>query len=414
MNRRDFLKMSSLAAVVPSFGLTAAQKGSDKSFSPASVTDNPVSCFRVKPYVQLLDENKVSVVWMTTEKATGYVTWSQDGWETSRRAWNECDGLLDANTLVHRAVIEGFDSRKRLEYKVHSRVFANFGPYKVKYSRKEEVLSCVLKPVLPADGAITWAMFNDVHKNLAVYDRLIPHLSDISAFCVFNGDIISHVDNENDVLSGLLGPFSRVTQEAGLPVWYLRGNHETRGAFAREMRNYLALKNSNYYGSATIGGVRFVFIDTGEDKMDSHWAYSGLVDFDGYIARECEWLRREVASADWKNARARVVMRHIPSPFITANKKKWHSCLPRIHELDKILARANVTLAMAAHIHKWRWHEPIPERPYPMIVGGGQMLTKPTHHGCATLVKCRLDASGLSVKMVDQFGAVLINKLLRI
>ena len=136
------------------------------------------------------------------------------------------------------------------------------------------------------------------------------------------------------------------------------------------MRNYLALKSSRYYGATTISGVRFVFIDTGEDNEDGHWAYSGLVDFDGYLARECEWLRKEVASADWKNARARIVLRHIP-PSI---KKTCHE---RLAALDGILANAGVTLTMGAHWHNWRWHPSVPERPYPMIVGGGPKLGVP-------------------------------------
>ena len=414
MNRRDFLKISAFAAATPSIGAFAALPASDgiQSPAPASGSSAPKSCFTVKPHVQLLDENKVAISWMTSKKATGYVTWSQDGWVTKHTAWSESDGLLNANTLSHRAVVAGFDPHKRMEYKVHSRVFASFKPYKVAYAHKEEVLSCVLNELLPSDGAVTLAMFNDVHENLAVYDRFIPHLADVSAFCVFNGDILNHVDNEEDVVRGLLRPFSRVSQEARLPVWYLRGNHETRGGFAREMRNYLYLKDSRYYGAVTIGGVRFVFIDTGEDKRDSHWAYSGLVDFDGYLARQCDWLRNEVESPEWKSARARIVARHIPEPLTPSQGKKGE--LPRLVALDKILAGANVTLTMAAHLHKWGWHEAIPGRPYPMIVGGGHLLGKPSNRGNATLVKCRVDSSGLSVKLLDQTGVVVIDKKIRL
>lgn len=404
MNRRDFLKMVTCVVATPSFGAipmtSETGESSSQSFSADNLTN---SCFRVKPHAQLIEEDTVVIVWMTTEKATGYVTWSQDGWVTERKAWCEEDGLRDANSLVHRAVIENFNPRLRLEYKVHSRVFANFGPYKVEYKREEEVLPCVLNAILPEGGAITWAMFNDVHGRLTVYDKFISHLSDVSTFCVFNGDILSHIDDEQDIVQSLLGPLSRVTQEAGMPVWYLRGNHETRGSFAREMRNYLALKSSRYYGATTISGVRFVFIDTGEDKEDGHWAYSGLVDFDGYLARECEWLRKEVASPVWKNARARIVVRHIP-PSIKKTR------LERLAILDGILAKAGVTLTMAAHWHNWRWHPAVPERPYPMIVGGGPKLGAPKSHKNATLVKCRLDASGLSVKLLDQTGSVVINE----
>jgi hypothetical protein len=402
MNRREFLGLSTLAAVSPSL----AAFGADLN-APAPA---PASCFRVKPHAQLLENDSVAIVWMTHRPATGYVTWSQDGWATQKRAWLETDGLLAANACVHRAVIDGFDPRKRLDYKVHSRVFRYFGAYKVAYAAEEEVLSCALNAVVPADGAVSWAMINDVHENLAIYDAFLPHLNDVSSFCVFNGDILSHVDNEADVVRSLLDPLSRLSQEAGLPVWYLRGNHETRGAFARSMRQYLALKESRYYGAATIGGVRFVFIDTGEDKVDAHRAYSGLVDFDGYLAAECAWLRREVASPDWKTARARIVMRHIPPCYERAPGRVWSSGLPRLDELDAILKDAGVTLAMGAHMHRWQWCEPNARRPYPLIIGGGNRLEKPLSRGNATLVKCRLTGAGLSVRLLDQTGAVRVDK----
>jgi hypothetical protein len=96
-------------------------------------------------------------------------------------------------------------------------------------------------------------------------------------------------------------------------------------------------------------------------------------------------------------------VRHIP-PGTKKNR------LARLAMLDGILAKAGVTLTMAAHWHNWRWHPPVPERPYPMIVGGGPKLGNPKLRKSATLVKCRLDASGLSVKLLDETGAVAINE----
>jgi hypothetical protein len=366
--------------------------------------------FRVRPHLQLLDENRVAVVWMTSAKTTGYVTWSQDGWKTTHTAWCETDGLLDANSYQHKAVIVGFNPHLKLEYRAHSRTFGNFGPYSVSYVGEEETVGGTMNAILPDDGSVSWAMVNDVHENLEIYDKIVGHFDGVSSFCVFNGDIINHVDDEEDVAQRLLAPFARVSQEARLPVWYLRGNHETRGCFARSLRDYLALKDGRYYGAVTLGGARFAFLDTGEDKPDSHKEYSGLVAFDRYLEVQNAWLEREVASAEWKNAKARVVVRHIPSGGMVNEGRQWNPNLPRLGRMDAILKNAGVTLAMAGHTHFWDWQDPTAARPYPVIVGGGPKLGDPKDRRNATLVKSRLSGGTLVVKLLDQTGAVALEK----
>jgi hypothetical protein len=404
--RREFLACAGAAAIPASgvFGATASKQAA-------------VSLFRVRPHLQLLTESSVAVVWMTMGKTTGYVTWSQDGWDTIYTAWQETDGLLDANALVHKAVIEGFDPHRRLEYRIHSRPFGKFAPYNVSYSGDEEILNGVMEAILPSDGSVSWAMVNDVHENHAVYERLVPFLNGDASFCTFNGDIINHVDDEEDVVQRLLGSFAKVSQEARLPVWYVRGNHETRGAFARNVRDYLALKDGRYYGALTLGRVRFAFLDTGEDKRDDHREYSGLVAFDRYLETQNAWLTREVSSMEWKNARARIVVRHIPGPLTSQLMLKgwpWRHKLPRLAEADAILKQANVSLCMSANLHHWGWHDATAERPYPMVVGGGPKLGDPQSQDNATLVKCRFSDNCLSVKVLDHTGNVRIDKTLRI
>ena len=396
MNRRDFIKMSALVAAAPVFGEVPSASGK--------------SLFKILPHIQLLNEDAVAVVWETFLDATGYVTWSQDGWRTSSHVWEEEDGLLSANRTMHRAFIGGMDPSKPLEFRAHSRAFDKFGPYSVSYRGEEAVFEGKMRAIAPAGKGVSWAMFNDVHENLAVYDTFMPHLSDVEGFCVFNGDIVNHVDDEKDVTARLLEPFSRIAAKAALPVWYLRGNHETRGAFARSMRDYLALKDGHFFGAATLGGIRFVFLDCGEDKPDAHPEYSGLVNFDRYIERQNRWLEKEVASPEWREAKARVAVRHIPGPL----RNGWKHNLKRLDCMDAILKGANVTLAMGAHLHNWGFHAPIPERPYPLVVGGGPKLGQPLKPSSATLVKCHCSDDAISVRIIDETGKAVISEIVRI
>lgn len=401
MDRREFLKLSAIAATVPAFGGAFAQSSAGSKGDSASVG----SLFKVKPHVQLLAEGTVGIVWITHKPSTGYVTWSQDGWATSNRAWSEEDGLLSANTTIHRATVDGFDPAKPLEFKAHSRAFGLFGPYKVNYDGAEEIQGGTIRPTRSGDGGISWAMFNDVHENLKIYDVFAPYLSDVNGFCVFNGDILNHIDDSADIVDRLLEPLARVSGKAQIPVWYLRGNHETRGGYARNLRDYLALKDGNYYGAVTLGGVRFAFLDCGEDKPDAHKAYSGLVDFDSYIARQNAWLEKEVASPEWKNAKARIALRHIPGPC-----SGFAPGLKRLDKMDAILKKADVTLAIGAHLHRWGYEAPTARRPYPLVIGGGCGLGKPQSKGNATLVKCSCKGSSIAVKILDQTGKTVVSE----
>ena len=411
MNRRDFLKMSAVAAV--GFGgATSSANAADAAKYGAHALGGAASVmFSVLPHIQLLGADSVGVVWMTAVKATGRVTWSQDGWRTEHVAVTEEDGLLDANSFMHKVVLTGVDLHKKLLYRVHSRRIGKFNIYGIGYAGDEISYESFMEAPLPSDGVLTWAMFNDVHDQVKVYDLFLPHLADVRTMCIFNGDVMEDLTYEEKFKRDFLNPFARVSQETRLPVWFVRGNHETRGQLARQLRDYVALQNNRYYGAVTLEGVRFVFVDTGEDKVDSTPVYQGVNDFDGYIARETEWVKREVASHEWKSARARIVVQHIPPPL---SKGGWEPKLKRLDALNEVWKTANVTLMMGAHLHWWCWMDPFEGRPYPLVVGGGPYVGRPNEHKNATLTKCRLEGGRLSVKVLEPDGSVVIDKEIRI
>ena len=406
-NRREFLRLSAVvAAAAPALGV----RGGAISAAPTPSAAASVM-FSTLPHVQLLGSDSVGIAWMTAVRATGRVTWSQDGWATEHVAVHGEDGLLDANSFTHKAVLRGVDLRKPLQYRVHSRRIGKFDVYGIGYAGDEVSYESVIDAPLPDDGVLSWAMFNDIHDNLKVYDCFLPHLADVRTMCIFNGDVMEDLRNEEKFRLDFLNPFARVSQECRMPVWFVRGNHDTRGSLARQLRDYVTLPRNRYFGAATLGGVRFAFVDTGEDKEDGHREYRGLTDFDGYIAREIEWVKCEVASDEWKKARARIVVQHIPAPLC---KDGWEPKLKRLDALNEVWKTANVTLMMGAHLHWWCWSDPWEGRPYPLVVGGGPYLGNPAKHNNATLTKCRLEGRRLSAKVLDQTGKTVVDKEIRV
>ena len=405
-NRRDFIRLSAAAGIgaprISAFAADPAKYGFQELSGAAA------AMFDTLPHVQLLGADSVGVAWMTAVKATGRVTWSQDNWRTERAAVYGRDGLLDADTFAHKAVLEGVDLHKPIQYRVHSRRIGKFNVYGIDYAGEEVTYESLVNAPLPPGGTLSWAMLNDIHDNLKIFDCFLPHLSDVPTMCIFNGDVMEDLTYEEKFKRDFLNPFARVSQERHLPVWFLRGNHETRGQLARRLRDYINLPRNRYYGAVTLNDVRFVFVDTGEDKPDDTPVYQGVNDFDGYIARETVWLKDEVASQEWKSARARIAVQHIPPQL---SEGGWSPKLKRLDALNEVWKVANVTLMMSAHLHWWGWLNAWPGRPYPLVVGGGPRLGNPAKHDNATLTKCRLEGSRLSVKVLDQTGKIVIDKV---
>ncbi|MBP5320368.1 MAG: metallophosphoesterase [Kiritimatiellae bacterium] len=400
MNRRTFIASSSMALLFPKV-LKAAELAAPAEPKP----EGPGSVFCGRPYVQLMGADAIGIVWMTMGKATGYVTWSQDDGATWTRAWHGADGLLDANDAIHRAVVTGLNPAKPVRWRIHSRLFENFGPYKVSYRGEEERLEGTIRAILPRRDAVSFAMFNDVHQTLSIYPKLLPYLKDPVTFTVFNGDILNHVENEAAVVTFLLSPLAQVTETTGAPCWYLRGNHETRGAYARHLRDYLALVEGHYYGAVTLGPARIVFVDTGEDKRDDHAEYSGLVDFDGYLAAQTAWLKAETEGEAWRSAKFRIVVEHIP-----ATTGAYNPGVERLRKLQEVLKTAKVSAMFAAHLHRRGWHDPIPERPYPMIVGGGPYPEPKNPIHSATLTRCDIEGDTMRISQFDVTGTKVVDK----
>ena len=378
------MKLNVLASVV---ALAAGETFADLSVERETISDSAL--ISVKPHLQLMGETSVGVVWTTRVKADGWVEWSQDGGATWRKAWNQRDGLkVDANDLIHKIVVKGYDPAKPLKYRVRSRAYKSFGRKKVEHSGEEGMHEGAINAVLPADGKLSFAIFNDVHGILETYPKMlaVKAATESLSFTVFNGDIMSSVDDPEGLERGLLGPLAYCAARTQAPMWYLRGNHETRGAYARHLRDHLALQNDRYYGAVTLGRTRFVFLDTGEDKADDHAEYSGLVDFDGYLAEQREWLKREVESAAWKNAKFRVVFTHIP-PDHRVGHEIWRQKLPRIRALHDVLEKARTTLVVSAHRHTHMLRPAGDVHPYAQAAGGGTLRDKGGCHE-ATLMRC--------------------------
>lgn len=355
------------------------------------------------PYLQNLSENEVTVVWTTDKPCKSWVEFSkkEDGKnfysQLSRKAYASQDGLCCVDTL-HRVTITGLEKNTTYFYRVLSQEVKELLPYRPVLGNI--VSTDIWKKPLTfttlngRQETLSMVMINDIHGKNDLQKKLLemapPQNVDMVVFC---GDMCNYINKQSDIFTGFLdtsvGLFA-----SRKPFVYVRGNHETRGAYARNFFRYLAGPEGKFYYAFTYGPIRFVVLDSGEDKPDTDVEYSGLVDFDNYILEQKEWLARELESPEFRAASFRVVLSHIPF-----GKGGWYGSERLRKQLLPLLEGARIDLMLSGHNHTFGFMDKGKVTAFPIIVNSNNSVL--TMFGSEDLLK-------VQVKQID--GKVLLEK----
>lgn len=355
------------------------------------------------PYLQNLSENEVTVVWTTDKPCKSWVEFSKKEAGKSfysqlpRKAYASQDGLCCVDTL-HCVTITGLEKNTTYFYRVLSQEVKELLPYRPVLGN---IVSTDIwkKPLTftTLDGrqeTLSMVMINDIHGKNDLQKKLLemapPQNVDMVVFC---GDMCNYINKQSDIFTGFLdtsvGLFA-----SRKPFVYVRGNHETRGAYARNFSRYLAGPEGKFYYAFTYGPIRFIVLDSGEDKPDTDVEYSGLVDFDNYILEQKEWLARELESPEFRAASFRVVLSHIPF-----GKGGWYGSERLRKQLLPLLESVRIDLMLSGHNHAFGFMDKGKVTAFPIIVNSNNSVL--TMFGSEDLLK-------VQVKQID--GKVLLEK----
>ena len=361
----------------------------------------------VQPWIQLLGAGRLGVGWLTSGAADGVVEWTQTFEAGKDGPWQEAsfaeDGLRQANGTAQRAVIEGYDPAKPIRLRARSRPITAFKPYKVAFGPPETSRERFLPALSRPRGAVSFIVFNDIHNREHLFPLLTAQAGTPLDFAVFNGDVLQDPQSEQELADHLLAPMAWFAARS-VPCFFLRGNHETRGAFARPMKDYLTLPENRYYAAMTFGAARVLLLDSGEDKPDTSNEYSGLVAFDPYIEQELAWLKREIESEAFRKAAWRVVVMHIPPDWSVDEAELWHGQRRARERFAPLFDRGKVTAVVCGHTHRAALVEPCPEPSrgfrWPIFVGGAHPLKN------ATVIRVDADERALRIRRIHADGSV--------
>lgn len=171
------------------------------------------------------------------------------------------------------------------------------------------------------------------------------------------------------------------------PMYYARGNHETRGPFAVKYPEYFPTPTGELYYQLNLGKTNILVLDCGEDKPDSDIEYSGIVDMDNYRTRQAEWLKKAVETPEFKNASYKIVICHMP-PF-----GGWHGEEDIFNKFVPVLNKAGVQVMISGHFHRQVIRNADDKINFPVIVNSNN-----------NLIKVDLNESGGLIRIIDQSG----------
>jgi len=305
------------------------------------------------PYLQNMGTSGVTIIWATNKPAVpGANLTTPDG--KTRFVRNSHDGIIDGGDLLHKVRIDGLEPGNTYKYSINSVQILKYQAYKIYYgdtlARKAESFTT---PSLKSEK-ISFTVINDVHENSGKMASYIKNGNEAGQdFYFLNGDMVDYLQATTQLFPGFID--TAVTYFATTkPFYYARGNHETRGFVARDLKNYFDYKDGRFYYSFDNGPVHFVVLDCGEDKPDNNRYYYGLADYDSYRLEELEWLKKEVKSDAFRNAKHRIVMIHMP---VIKEEKQGYGMKFLADNFGPVLQGAGVDLMISAHTHRNAFYE---------------------------------------------------------
>ena len=326
-----------------------------------SVTSLPAAAITINhgPWLTNATDSSMTIAWTTDVNAVSRVYFGETE-ALGQEAYRSRHGLIAANTHNHSVRLSGLKPGTRYYYKAFSKEIVNFQPYKVEYGGNIEtpVLSFTTLDRLKTN--FSFVAMSDFHNNSSSHDAqlkaiLWPNVD----FVTYTGDMTDHFD-ANDPVGTLRGAdqlfkgwldVAVANYAKQKPMVYLMGNHETRGDMARDMETFFPpASNGEYFYSFNHGPVHFMVMHSGEDKEDCHVEYgcqdgvAYLNAFKAYREQQARWMAQDVQTPEFKNARCKVLMMHIPISSGYAGQEMQRLWKP-------IMEKNRIDIMLVGHTH---------------------------------------------------------------
>ena len=304
-----------------------------------NVTFNSI---KYKPAVYIV-ENEYQIVFGSNVEALAWVE------VDNKRYYEDYAGYYNSTKKMHKVIVpmDVLDNAK--EYTVGTQKLTYRGPFGGFKGREiEETYS--FRPVDTSDG-LNYYSISDVHMGLECSKEASDYNKD-KELLILAGDTISMIDTYRD--AAYTNKVAYELTKGEIPVIYARGNHELKGKYMEEFHDYVGANGEDFFYKFSFGNVYGIVLDIGEDHDDNYWEYYDTCDFNEYRNRQLELIRSELESKEYLNYDYRLVVCHIPIPFINAR----HNHVDFKKDVTTLLNQMDIDMVISGHQHDLLVFEP--------------------------------------------------------
>lgn len=357
------------------------------------------------PYLQNMKETEVTVAWETDQPSVGWVELAPDDgshfYATERRKYFDTKAGIKKISTLHTVRLSGLNAGTTYRYRIlaqevtrHHRTHIYYGDVAATDVYRRKPLT--FKTNDRNKKNVSFIILNDVHNRENLISPLLHHagMNDKDAV-IFNGDMVSEFTDKETIFTGFMDE-SITSFAKETPLYYARGNHETRGEFAIHFQDYFSPYEQHLYFTFRQGPVFFIILDTGEDKPDNDIEYAGITDYDTYRSEQAEWLKKVLLSEECMQSPFKVVIAHIPPLPID---HAWHGSREVMDKFVPLLNNAGIDMMICGHLHRHAYQEPSDRFRFPILVN--------SNNACATVT---VKEQEMNIKVYELDGKVSFNK----
>lgn len=348
------------------------------------------------PYLQNLAADEVTIVWVADKTSVGWVEILPDDgsnfYKCARPQFYDSKNGIKTESTIHKVRITGLKPGTSYRYRIYStEILEHKGNY-VSYGNVAATIVYGKEPLKfttldPGKDRVSFAMVNDMHGDPAKMEGLLKLCDmDSTDMILFVGDMVSIFNSEEQVFGGFMDKAVEMFA-AEKPMFYTRGNHETRGELAYHFQDYFSPSQEHIYYMLRQGPVCFIALDSGEDKPDNDIEYYGINEYEKYRTEQARWLKEVIKSEEFQSAPFKIVTCHIP-PL-----GGWFGEEEVENKFIPILNEAGVDLMLCGHTHKHHHLSPGEKADFPIIINSN-----------VDILQCTVSGSDLELKILDKDG----------
>lgn len=342
---------------------------------PANVLAN--TCFRAGPYLQELGATGVTVVFENTEPTFAWVELRRKGISTSTKYYQDVEGQhqiynsisapsvpLPLQNFVIR--IDGLTSNTEYEYRICSQKIIEMQSYNIKIGTQYDSDWYTFRTLDANATEHHLAIISDTHNRPSVFaDFLLATDYKTADHIILAGDIMDNMQVGSVSASSLKQeePYTSFINTCvqnfatAKDFCMLRGDHETKGDAADFFDLYFPHQSGRLYNAYRWGDLEVVMLDGGEAQADADLSnrQNNLAMYNPYREEEARWFQQLIQTDEFRSAKYRIVISHLPIPFGNDNDddndKENGGAIHFSRLMLPLLNQANIDLVVCGHLH---------------------------------------------------------------